>query len=777
MGWIDWLIVIIPTAFVMLLGMYSRKYVHGVADFLSAGRCAGRYVLSMGDVASALAVTGLIAYVEVHYKTGFAVAFWNSLISPLGIALGLYGYCTYRFRETRAMSLGQFLEMRYNRKFRIFASALRSISEMLANMIMPAIAARFFIYFLDLPHKFEIFGITVPTFMLIIIICLVLAISLICFGGTLSMLIADSVQGMVLFPLMVVFVVFILWKFSWTGEIIPVMSDRVPGESFLNSFDVKNLRDFNLLMVCLTIFTSILHRASWIGAGYTTAAKSPHEQKMAGVLGTWRGALNGLFYLLIALGIITILNHQNFSGVAREVKVNLSEHIAEELVAPANRVDFIARIKAVPEMKHQIGKDMPLSHKKDLDTPYMEVAHKAFKEYEGEAEGNSKFQQYRTLYYQLMMATGMHRMLPPVIMGMFCLLMILAMISTDDTRIFSASLTVSQDVILPFFKKPPTPSQHIWILRIVSIAIGVFYCFGSLFMAQLDYINLFVTIMTMMWMGGCGPVMIFGLYSRFGNTAGAFASLVSGMVLALGGIAVQRNWADIVYPFLARNGWVDVVGRWLETVSAPFNPYVVWKMDPVKFPINSYEIYLVTMIITLAIYCGVSIISRKITGEEMFNLDRMLHRGIYSDDGVVRQPEKMTVRKFFNKMIGITQEYSLGDRVIAWSVFWYSFVYHFIVCFVVVVIWNLVSPWPAEWWGTYFFIKTLLIPCVVATISTFWFGIGGAIDLVRLFRDLEHREADILDNGQVEGNVSLADRERFAKLEAEQKKNQDKGQK
>lgn len=153
MSWIDWLIVIIPTAFVMFLGMYSRKYVHSVADFLSAGRCARRYVLSMGDVANALAVTGLVAYVEVHYKTGFAIAFWNSLIAPLTIAMGLYGYCTYRFRETRAMSLGQFLEMRYNRKFRIFACALRSISEMLANMIMPAVAARFFIYFLDLPHS------------------------------------------------------------------------------------------------------------------------------------------------------------------------------------------------------------------------------------------------------------------------------------------------------------------------------------------------------------------------------------------------------------------------------------------------------------------------------------------------------------------------------------------------------------------------------------------------------------------------------------------------
>ena len=765
MGLTDWLIVIIPTALVMALGIYSRKYVHGVADFLSAGRCAGRYVLTMGDVASALAVTGLIAYVEVHYKTGFAIAFWNMLIAPLSIAMGLYGYCTYRFRETRAMSLGQFLEMRYNRSFRIFASGLRSISEMLANMIMPAIAARFFIYFLDLPHSFTLFGVTVPTFMLVIIICLVLAISLICCGGTLSMLIADSIQGMVLFPLMVVFVVFILWKFSWSQEIIPVMSDRAPGESFLNSFDVKNLRDFNLLMVFLSVVTAILHRASWIGAGYSTAAKSPHEQKMAGVLGTWRGALNTLFYVLIALGIITVLNHRNFSASAREIKINLSRHIAEELVSPGNRADFMSRIEAVPEIRHEIGKDAPLSHAKDLDTPYMETAHEAFKNYEGEAEGNSKFQQYRTLYYQLMMASGMHRLLPPIIMGMFCLLMILAMISTDDTRIFSASLTVTQDVILPFYKKPPTPGQHIWLLRLVSIGIGIFYCFGSLFMAQLDYINLFVTIMTMMWMGGCGPVMVFGLYSRFGNTAGAFASLISGMVLALGGILLQRNWADVIYPLLETYGMVVPLDHLLYDISQPLYPYIDWQMDPVKFPINSYEIYLVTMFITLTIYCVVSLATQKAP----FNLDRMLHRGIYSDDGVTLKPERMTFGRILNKMVGITAEYSRGDRVIAWGVFWYSFVYSFLISFVAVAIWNCVSPWPVPWWGVYFFITTLLVPGIVAFFSTFWFGIGGAVDLFKLFRDLEHREADILDNGQVEGNVSLADRARFAKLEAEQK--------
>ena len=101
--------------------------------------------------------------------------------------------------------------------------------------------------------------------------------------------------------------------------------------------------------------------------------------------------------------------------------------------------------------------------------------------------------------------------------------------------------------------------------------------------------------------------------------------------------------------------------------------------------------------------------------------------------------------------------------------FLYSIVYKFFIAFIVVVIWNAVTPWKVEWWGTYFFITTLLIPGIVAFISTFWFGIGGAVDIYRLFRDLEKRIDNPLDNGWVEGHVSLADKERFDKLEAEQK--------
>ena len=113
MGLLDWLIVLIPMGFVLFMGFYSRRYVRSVVDLLSAGRLCGRYVISVADMTNALSIIGIITYIEIHYKTGFSLAFWQNLTLPVTIFMGLNGYCFYRFRETKAMSIGQFLEMRY----------------------------------------------------------------------------------------------------------------------------------------------------------------------------------------------------------------------------------------------------------------------------------------------------------------------------------------------------------------------------------------------------------------------------------------------------------------------------------------------------------------------------------------------------------------------------------------------------------------------------------------------------------------------------------------
>jgi len=755
---IDWLIFLVPLAAVLFLGYYSHRFVKGVADFLAAGRVCGRYVISVADVANGLAVVTLVAQVEANYKTGFALTFWNGVLAPIGIIMGLTGYCTYRYRETRALSLGQFLEMRYSKSFRIFASALRTTSETVCNMIVPAVSARFFICLLGLPLKTSIFGCELSTFALIVIGVLILALFIIWCGGTVALIITDSIQSILSYPIFAVLVFFVLSNFSWFDEIAPVMADRVAGENFLNPYDIQSLRDFNLFALVVTFMSSILNRASWIGAGASTAGRTPHEQKMAGVLGAWRNGFAMVFYFLMGAVIITVMTHGHFADKAKEVRDALTQRAAEETISDtALRDRLISATNKLPPYNHMPGLGAPLSQVKNPDTPYLDTALSTLRKTE---DGNAKFQEFRTLYYQQMLPVTMRHILPVGLMGLFALLMIMLMLSTDDSRIFSGALTTVQDVILPLYGKPISPRSHLLLLKLTSVAIGIAFFFGSFFMAQLDYINLFCVITCSIWLGGAGPVMIGGLYTRFGNTAGAYASLIAGTLVSGGGLLLQRNWPGAIYPWLNRMGWTDGLGMFLATVSEPFAPYVVWKMDPIKFPINSNELFFFAMVLGIVSYCGVSYLTRK----EKFNLDRMLHRGRYST-GPEPVRESWSIRNVFSKLIGIDEEYTMGDKVIAWSVFGYSFVYMFVIMFLGVLLWNVIAPWPLEWWSRYFFIYSLTVPCLIALVSTVWFMIGGVIDLRRMFRDLAARTDNPLDDGRVTGHVSLADAVAFEKDE------------
>ena len=159
-----------------------------------------------------------------------------------------------------------------------------------------------------------------------------------------------------------------------------------------------------------------------------------------------------------------------------------------------------------------------------------------------DGDGNLTFQRFRTIYQQMMMSITLRQSFPVGLLGLFGLLMIMLVLSTDDSRIFNASSTILQDVIMPFRKTPLTPKQHLLWLRLCSLGVALFFVTFSMLFVQLDYINMFVTIMCSIWLGGAGPVMIGGLYSRSGSTLGAWVAMILGSGLALGSIALQQCW-------------------------------------------------------------------------------------------------------------------------------------------------------------------------------------------------------------------------------------------
>jgi Na+/proline symporter len=752
---IDWLIAIVPVVFILSIAIYSKKYVRGVVDYLAAGRMAGRYVLCAGDLTSSLSVITLVALVESKYQVGYALTFWEYLTVPIGLVMGLTGFCIYRFRETRSLSIGQFLEMRYNRPLRIVAATIRTLAEMVTNAIGPAVAANFFIYFLGLPHEIMIMGVALPTFGIVVSLSLCLCMVLIWPGGRISLLISDAFQGLMSYPIFVVIVGYIFLHFGWSDSIGPVMIDRVDGESFINPFDIEKLRDFNIFALFVTVMGTILNRASWIGNDTSTSARTPHEQKMAGILATWRSLFAGLMLLLIAVMVIALMTHGRFANQAHEIRTQLTEKVAIEAVPDLqSRSDLVERLAQIPVQQHEIGVDAPLSQDQNLDTPYMDQARESL---EGTPEGNQQFQKFRTLYHQMMLPVALNNLLPTGLMGLFLLLMIMLLISTDDSRVFNASSTIVQDIILPFIKNPLTPQQHLLLIRLTSLSVCIFFFVVSIFFVQIDYIIMFTTMMCALWLGGAGPIMLFGLYSRFGTTTGAFGALIFGSGFSMLGLFLQRNWAEVVYPWIDAHGWTLSIGNFLEAVSRPFNPYVVWEMSAVKFPINSYELYFMAMLSGIVAY----VLGSLITQRKPYNLDRLLHRGKYDIANEYKEPFKWTVGNTFKKLLGITPEYTRGDKIIAWSVFTYAIIYKFGLCFVGVLIWNMFSPWSDEWWSQYFFITSLVVTGILGIISTVWFLIGGVIDIRRLFRDLASRLDDPLDNGMVEGHVSLADKAAF----------------
>ena len=757
MTWIDWLVVAIPLAIVIGMALKAQTYVKSVADFLAAGRVAGRYVLCVAGAEAGMGLVSVVALWEMYYNCGFAVQFWGSVAMPIGLAYGLTGYCTYRFRETRALTMGQFLEIRYNRKFRVFACFLQAFSGVMNYAIFPAVSARVLMYFWGLPAYFYLGNWRFSTFGTLMIIFLGCALFFALLGGQITIMVTDCIQGILSFPFYAVLVFYVIYRFNWWTEVTPTLAyTREPGTgvSMLNPFDIYKMRNFNLFYVFTGIFGGIFTRITWSGAqGYSVSALNAHEQKMAGLFGTWRAGFSIMMITMMAVAAFVVIHNADFKKEARSAHYHLTKQTVEELAADRKfdhvRSDLLTmietgkvsdRLKDTLKKSHAYqGSKIDFDHVKPDD--YRAIASMAVGTVDRKAGT-----QLNTLYGQMLVPITLRELLPVGITGILCALMIFLMISTDTTYMHSWGSIIAQDIILPFFKKRLTPKQHITLLRCtITFVVVVAFTF-SFFFSQMDYVLMFFSITGAIWSAGAGPVTTFGLYWKKGTTAAAFATLITGSSIAVGGILCQQNWANHIYPFFERHGMVGAVTGFFETVSAPFNPIIVWKVTPDRFPINSVEMTFLAILSSVILYVVVSLLTCK----KDYNMEKLLHRGPYAD-GVTFKRFEWSFRNFFLKIAGIDPNYTKSDRILAYSVFIYTFCYAWCGCFLGTLIWNTVFyRWPIEWWGIKFFITGLLVPGIIAVISTVWFAIGGSIDLYRLFKRLDAKIADDTDDGTVE---------------------------
>lgn len=695
MTWIDWSIVLAGCLLILWIGIYTQRYLSGVSSFLAGGRLAGRYMLSVAQGEAAMGLVSVIALFEVLYRSGVGLAFWGSIGTPLMLVLALTGFVVYRFRQTRAMTLAQFFELRYSRNFRVFAGMLAFTSGVIHYALFPGVAARFFIYYCGLPDAITWGPLLLPTFPVLMTAFLAVGVVVVFFGGQITIMVTDCVQGLLSYWAYAALVVFVLVTFGMT-QISEAMLSRPPGQSFVNPFDLGKVSQFNVFYVMIGLFMATYGRMAWQGnQAYNASAKNPHEQKMASVLGNVRHGFTHVCVTLLLVGAFTYLNHPDFSGGAEVVQGQLEERI---------QLGTEASTEAI---QSQMLVPMVLSH-----------------------------------------------ILPVGLMGVFAVLMVFLMVSTDSTMLHSWGSILIQDVVLPFRKKPFEPKHQILLLRLSVIGVAIFAGFFSYFYGQVTYLMMFFHLTAAVFIGGAGAVIIGGLYWKRGTTAAAWCALLTGSSLSLLGFVLQHNWRDGIYPWLSSNhAEILADGTRFFTFVSEMIPVIHWEVTPERFPISGAELGFFAALSASALYVMVSLLDPR----GAFNLDRMLHRGIYdTKDEQVRIQNLPRQSRFANlkkNLIGIDEQYSRGDRVLAWSVFSWS-MFNFGV-FVLVLLINVIGGiWSGEGWFNYWRYWTLPLGIFYGTVTTIWFTWGGTRDLFRFFRSLRAAHADEHDDGRVIGHLN-----------------------
>ena len=321
---LDWAIVFVSLGLMLFSVEAGRRLMKSVADFLSAGRSAGRYVLCVASGAAGIGAITVVGNLEMNLIAGFSMAWWGMTTALVVLIITVSGWVIYRFRETRSLTLAQYFEMRYSREFRIFTGLIAFLSGIVNFGIFPAVEARFFIYFCGLPETIFIFGLPVPLFPLMMLILLGVSLYFVLGGGQVSVIYADFFQGVLVYGVFIILVVYFFFSFSWES-IHQALSAAPADASLINPFKTSQVKDFNFWYFLVGIVGVVYGTMSWQGTqAYNSSAKSAHEAKMASVLTSLRNLPMSIMFLFVPIIAYTVLNHPDFSGIAGSVADTLS---------------------------------------------------------------------------------------------------------------------------------------------------------------------------------------------------------------------------------------------------------------------------------------------------------------------------------------------------------------------------------------------------------------------------------------------------------------------
>ena len=215
-------IVLIFLSSTILVGVFARKYIENIADFLVVGRGLGT-ALAVGTlVASEIGLVTLVYYAEFAYVTGFGALILGLINGVTMWIVGRTGFVVRHLRELRIMTVPEYYQKRYNTKVRVLGGVIAALAGILNQGIFIVIGARFLN---------TVLGISDIYLHLTMIVLLAIVLGYTMLGGMVSVIINDFIQ----YVMMAIGMGIVTWfAYSHTGwqEIVTSVQTTYGAEGF-----------------------------------------------------------------------------------------------------------------------------------------------------------------------------------------------------------------------------------------------------------------------------------------------------------------------------------------------------------------------------------------------------------------------------------------------------------------------------------------------------------------------------------------------------------------
>ena len=189
-GLLDWGIVIVYLGATVWIGVKANRMVHGMADYVVAGRRLKSTLAVATMIGSELGLVTVVYSAQKGFTGGFAAFHIGLIAGFVTLLVGMTGFIVVPLRTLGVMTIPEFYERRFSRGVRIAGGLILSLSGIL-NMGLFLKAGALFVTALT--------GLSDPVWVSVVMtVLLVLVLIYTVLGGMVSVVLTDYVQFVVL---------------------------------------------------------------------------------------------------------------------------------------------------------------------------------------------------------------------------------------------------------------------------------------------------------------------------------------------------------------------------------------------------------------------------------------------------------------------------------------------------------------------------------------------------------------------------------------------------